>query len=92
MCGLRQASIEANGNLDGALSIQSSMHAVVHKICVQKGDIVEADSPLVILEAMKMEINVSAVAEHHGFRIQKIFVTPGTIVQPGDHLISFTAE
>lgn len=63
------------------------MHASVYKIPAQKGAIVAAGDILLVLEAMKMEINLLATAEHAGRRIASIVVGRNDIIQPGDTVI-----
>lgn len=68
------------------------MHASVFKIKKCKEDMIKTGDTLLILEAMKMEINVFASAEHIGKKVESILMAPGDIVKPGDTLITLSAE
>ena len=65
------------------------MHASVYKIRVQKGDVIKAGDLLLVLEAMKMEVNIAASKEHEGLQVGGIVVGSGDIVKPGDTLLVF---
>jgi biotin carboxyl carrier protein len=52
-------------------------------VSVQEGDTVEAESALVIVESMKMEMVVAAPKK---IRIKKLLATAGMQVQPGTAL------
>lgn len=72
-----------------AETIQADMGANVWKILVSPGDTVEEDDTLLILEAMKMEIPVTA--EDSG-AVLEVLVAEGDAVSPGQPLIKFEAE
>lgn len=72
-----------------AENIQADMAANVWKILVKPGDTVQEDDTLLILEAMKMEIPVTA--EDDG-TVLEILVAEGESVSPGQNLFSFEAE
>lgn len=63
------------------------MHASIYKIKVQKGDSINEGDILVILEAMKMEINIGASTDQAGLVVASVVVAPGDIVKPGDVVI-----
>lgn len=63
------------------------MHASIYKIKVQKGDRIKEGDILVILEAMKMEINIAASPDQVGLVVASVVVAPGDIVKPGDVVI-----
>lgn len=63
------------------------MHASIYKIKVQKGDRINEGDVLVILEAMKMEINIAAPPDQAGSVVASVVVAPGDIVKPGDVVI-----
>lgn len=69
-----------------AETIQADMGANVWKILVSPGDTVEEDDTLMILEAMKMEIPVTA--EDAGTIIE-VLVAEGDVVAAGQALVSF---
>lgn len=74
------------GKGDGVVT--SPMPGRVLKVLVQEGDTVTAGSPLVVVEAMKMENEL--FAEHAG-TIVKVHVTPGTNVEGGAKLVEIRA-
>ena len=65
-------------------SASSPMPGVVLKILVREGQQVTAGDALVILEAMKMEQTIRAVADGV---VESIKVQPGQVVSPGDVLV-----
>lgn len=82
-------STEANETSDYA-HIPSSMSASVWKIQCQVGQIIEsADEVMIILEAMKTEINVPAGEENVGKVVRRLGkgVREGASVQAGDPLV-----
>lgn len=72
---------------DDTLKIQSQVHATIYKVETKKGSKIKAGDVLVVLESMKMEINIVATSEHDGQQIGKILVGPGDVVKPGDALL-----
>ncbi|PQZ94749.1 acetyl-CoA carboxylase biotin carboxyl carrier protein subunit [Arthrobacter sp. MYb227] len=72
-----------------AENINADMAANVWKILVSPGDVVEEDDTLLILEAMKMEIPVTA---EDGGKVLEILVAEGESVAPGQPLFSFESE
>jgi len=66
-------------------SMAAPMPGVVLKILVAPGDVVQKGTPLVILEAMKMEHQI--VASHDG-KISSIQCSEGELVQPGVELVT----
>lgn len=72
-----------------AETIAADMGANVWKILVAPGDRVEEDDVFMILEAMKMEIPVTA--EDAG-TVLSVDVAEGDVVAPGQALIQFEAE
>ena len=69
---------------DGAQAIQADMHGNVWKVLVAAGDSVDAGQPLMIVEAMKMELEVTAP---RAGRVMRIRCQPGHQVSPGDPLL-----
>ncbi|ODQ54057.1 putative urea amidolyase [Saitoella complicata NRRL Y-17804] len=91
--GSSKDDLEAMLALPGAIPITSPMNANVWKIQVQEGDVVEKDGQVLsILEAMKMEINVSAGAEAVGGVVKMVVVESGTVVKPGDVILVVVKE
>jgi len=60
----------------------------VLKVLVQEGDTVTTGTPLIVVEAMKMENEL--FAERDG-TVVKVFVAPGTNVEGGAKLIEIRA-
>lgn len=74
----------------GSISISSSMAASVWKVKCQPGEVIKsADDVLIILEAMKTEINVRAGEENIGKVVKGLGkgVREGISVQGGDVLV-----
>lgn len=66
---------------------RSPIAGVVFKIVAQVGQQLEVDDLLVILEAMKMETNITA---HVSGKVEKILVAVGEAVKPGQALAEFS--
>ena len=64
--------------------VKSPMPGVVRAIQVEEGQLVKKGTPLVVLEAMKMENEIAAEAEG---AIEKVHVAPGVTVNQGDPLV-----
>ena len=71
----------------GQQSMTAPMPGVVLKIFVAKGDVVKKGDPLIVLEAMKMEHQISAP---YGGTVERIDCEAGDLVQPGLELIRIT--
>ena len=54
-----------------------------------KATVVQRGQPLIVLEAMKMEIKIAAP---HDGRVAKVLVKPGQVVDRGQGLIEMTNE
>ncbi|KAM3477208.1 hypothetical protein MY5147_002810 [Beauveria neobassiana] len=80
-------SVPSLEDIDDALKIEATMHASVYKIKVQKGETIREGDVLVILEAMKMEINIRVSAAQAGLIVESVIVAPCDIVKPGDVVI-----
>ena len=65
---------------------RSPIAGVVFKIVAQVGQQLEVDDLLVVLEAMKMETNITA---HIPGKVAKILVAVGEAVKPGQALAEF---
>ena len=65
---------------------RSPIAGVVFKIVAQVGQQLEVDDLLVVLEAMKMETNITA---HSPGKVAKILVAVGEAVKPGQALAAF---
>jgi len=65
---------------------RSPIAGVVFKIVAQVGQHLEVNDLLVVLEAMKMETNITA---HMSGKVEKILVSVGEAVQPGQAIAEF---
>jgi 3-methylcrotonyl-CoA carboxylase alpha subunit len=68
----------------GEDNLAASMPGQVTKVLVSEGDIVQRGRPLIVLEAMKMEIKIAAP---HDGRVAKVLVKQGQLVERGQALI-----
>lgn len=65
---------------------RSPIAGVVQRVNVQIGQKLQTDDLLVVLEAMKMETNITA---HTNGTVKKILASPGEAVKSGQALIEF---
>lgn len=70
----------------GDLVVKSPMPGRVLKVLVAEGDEVERGTPLVVVEAMKMENELRATGAG---KVTKVFVKPGQTVEGGAKLVQF---
>lgn len=68
----------------GAASLSAAMHGQVVRVLVAEGDLVKRGQPLVLLEAMKMEIRVTAP---HDGRVVRLLCSAGDVVQRAQPLL-----
>lgn len=68
-------------------STEAPMPGVVLRILVREGDVVAKGAPLLILEAMKMEHQISA---GHDATVVAVNCREGELVQPGVELVTLT--
>ena len=68
-------------------STEAPMPGVVLRILVHEGDVVAKGAPLLILEAMKMEHQISA---GHDATVVAVNCREGELVQPGVELVTLT--
>jgi acetyl/propionyl-CoA carboxylase alpha subunit len=80
------AAVQAGPGRRDEVSLSAPMPATVVAINVTVGQTVTAGDVLVVLEAMKMELAVTAP---HDGRVQAIACHVGELVQPGIPLIEF---
>lgn len=73
----------------GLDSLSASMPGVVLEVLVAENDPVERGQTLVLLEAMKMELRVTAP---HAGRVQKVHCTAGAVVERGQLLVEIAAD
>ena len=74
------APVSSNGN---GTEVPAAVNGAVWKILVKEGDMVEADQQIMILEAMKMEIDINAPVAG---KITKILVNNTQSVEEGQTL------
>ena len=68
----------------GSNSIVAPIPGTIFEILVKEGDVVSAEQAVLILEAMKME---SEVSSDYAGTVKKVLVTKGQAVQEGEELI-----
>ncbi|OCF41469.1 urea carboxylase [Kwoniella heveanensis CBS 569] len=79
------------GGADGeVLNVIAPMTSSVWKIQVSVGDTVKDGQTVAILEAMKMEIAVRADANMDGKKVAKIVSAPGTLLDPGQTILTIS--
>ena len=78
------AEAPARPRRDAAGELSAPMPATVRAVMVSVGDHVTVGQPLVILEAMKMELPLRAPVEG---TVQSVRCEPGDLVQPGTPLV-----
>jgi acetyl/propionyl-CoA carboxylase alpha subunit len=83
---LLHESFKSGGMAGGMSALRSGMPGKIVKVFVKEGDEVKAGTPLVLMEAMKMENEMKAPGD---VKITKIHVKPGDNVESGAQLISF---
>jgi len=70
---------------EGCEPVEAAVAGSVWKVLVKPGDVVAADDPVLILEAMKMEITIPS--PESGI-VESIFAAEGDPVQPGQLLMA----
>ncbi len=83
---LLHESLKAGGGLGADKELKCGMPGKIIEIFVKEGDVVKANKPLLIMEAMKMENEMRAVAD---VKIKQICVKQGDSVESGSVLIKF---
>jgi biotin carboxyl carrier protein len=83
---LLHESLKGGDSLAGGDQLAAGMPGKIVKVFVENGDIVDADAPLLIMEAMKMENELRAT---HRVRIKKVAVAQGESVESGAVLVEF---
>jgi len=81
-----QPMAPAGEDRGGEKVCRSPIAGIVFKIVAQVGQQLEVDDLLVVLEAMKMETNITA---HVPGKVAKILVAVGEAVKPGQALAEF---
>lgn len=82
-------SARAGSSAASASDLTAQFPGKVRKILVAEGQGVEANAPLMMVEAMKMEFAIKA---HVKGTVKKILVTEGQQLTPGQQLIDFEEE
>ena len=70
---------------DGCVAVKASVPGTLVSVQVQPGDIVRAGQRLAVIEAMKMEFEVTAA---QGGRVEALLAETGTVVNEGQALIA----
>ena len=83
---LLHESLKRGGGMGADKELKSGMPGKIIEIFVKPGDIVKANKPLLIMEAMKMENEMRASAD---VKIREICVKQGAAVESGQVLIKF---
>ncbi|HRE47939.1 MAG TPA: hypothetical protein PLD47_09450 [Aggregatilineales bacterium] len=74
-----------SGAREGGGSLSASMHSQVISVLVTVGDAVVRGQPLVVLEAMKMEMRITAPVDGV---VTMVSCAPGQIVEKGQVLVA----
>ncbi len=83
---LLHESLKAGGGLGAERELKSGMPGKIIEIFVKEGDVVKANKPLLIMEAMKMENEMRAPAD---VKVKQICVKQGDSIESGAVLIKF---
>lgn len=83
---LLHESLKKGGGMGADLELKSGMPGKIIEIFVKEGDIVKANKPLVVMEAMKMENEMRATRD---VKIKEICVKQGDSIESGAVLIRF---
>lgn len=78
------APVEESEIPEGCKAIQSHVPGSVWKICVQEGDEIKKGDTLLIVESMKMEINILAPSDG---TIEKLLTTESSPTNKGQNLV-----
>ncbi len=78
---------KSNRKVSGANDVGSPLQGKVSKVLVKEGAPVDKDSPLFLIEAMKMETTVNAPKSG---KISKIVLAPGSLVEQDDVVIEYS--
>ncbi|MDQ8180570.1 urea carboxylase [Pelagicoccus sp. SDUM812005] len=81
---LSSGAVEESEIPEGCRAIQSHVPGSVWKICVQEGDAVKKGDVLLIVESMKMEINITASADG---TVEALLTKEGNPTNKGQNLV-----
>lgn len=76
--------VAAHKKVEHDQHIGASLQGNLSKILVKKGDVVKANTPLFIVEAMKME---STITSPHAGKVTAVYLTEKTIVEADDAVV-----
>jgi biotin carboxyl carrier protein len=79
-------SLKKGGSLGAANELNSGMPGKIVKVMVKAGDLVKANQPILIMEAMKME---NEMRSSHDTKVKEVLVKPGDSVESGQKLVLF---
>lgn len=85
--GTQVSEADLGASAAGESRVVAAQIGKIWKVEVAVGDRVAAGQPLVILEAMKMEIPVPAGQAHDGLVVKDILLREGALVSPGNVLM-----
>lgn len=83
---LLHESLKKGGGFGGDSELKSGMPGKIIEIFAKEGDVVKANKPLLIMEAMKMENEMRASRD---VKIKEILVKQGDSIESGAILIKF---
>ena len=83
---LLHESLKSGKSLGGDSGLTAGMPGKIVKVMVKEGDTVDEGSPLLIMEAMKMENEMKAPT---AAKIKKVLVKAGDNVEAGSNMILF---
>lgn len=83
---LLHESLKKGGGFGGDQELKSGMPGKIIEIFVKAGDVVKANKPLIIMEAMKMENEMRSTRD---VKIKEVCVKQGAAVEAGAVLIKF---
>jgi biotin carboxyl carrier protein len=83
---LLHESLKSGKAMSGDTGLASGMPGKIIKVLVSEGDEVDEGTPLLIMEAMKMENEMKATGPA---KVKKILVKPGDNVETGASLIQY---
>ncbi len=78
-----------DGAAAGGEPVAAHLAANVWRLTVAEGDRVRAGDVVAVLEAMKMEVDVTAPRDG---RVARVLCAPGDLVRPGQALVTLAAE
>ncbi len=78
-----------HGRAAGHESLEAQMPGIVRRVLVGAGDVVARGQTLILLEAMKLEIRVTAP---HTGAVQRVAVTAGQSVERGQALVELVSS